>query len=68
MANLPLAPTVDREKPARSFLADIVSLTKPRITTLVLVTTAGGLVLAPVAVPLTTWVLTLLGMRTISTL
>jgi protoheme IX farnesyltransferase len=61
MANLPIAPTAESVKSARGFAADVVALTKPRITTMVLVTTAGGLVLAPVAVSISTWVLTLLG-------
>jgi protoheme IX farnesyltransferase len=41
-------------------LRDIVALTKPRVTTLVLCTTAGGLWLAPGGLGLSSWLLTLL--------
>jgi heme o synthase len=49
-------------KPASSVaLADIVALAKPRITLLVLITTAGGLWLAPVKVASSVAILALLG-------
>lgn len=50
------------EAPSHSaVLRDLVALTKPRITALVLVTTAGGLALAPARLPLLQTLLTILG-------
>jgi protoheme IX farnesyltransferase len=51
--------------PARPRVRDFVALTKPRITIMVLTTTAGGLFLAPARVSLATLVCTLLGMTLI---
>lgn len=47
-------------RPAPSRVRDLVALTKPRITLMVLITTAGGLWLAPSAVAPSTVVFTLL--------
>lgn len=51
--------------PVQAKVRDYVALTKPRITLMVLTTTAGGLFLAPARVNLTTLVCTLLGMALI---
>jgi protoheme IX farnesyltransferase len=51
--------------PARLRVRDFVALTKPRITIMVLTTTAGGLFLAPARVSLITLVCTLVGMTLI---
>src|SRR5688572_6390599 len=54
--------SVESEKRASHDVArDVLALTKPRITSMVLVTTAGGLVLAPAEVSVVTWIATLLG-------
>lgn len=45
-----------------AYLRDLVALTKPRITAMNLVTTAGGLLLAPADLPWTTYLLTLTAM------
>jgi protoheme IX farnesyltransferase len=45
----------------RSLIADLVSLTKPRITALVLLTGAAGTYLAPGRVSARTWLLSLVG-------
>ena len=42
-------------------LADLLSLTKPRLSSLVLCTLAGGMWLAPGELSLARWILTLLG-------
>jgi heme o synthase len=51
--------------PVQAKVRDFVALTKPRITLMVLTTTAGGLFLAPARVDVTTLVCTLLGMALI---
>ncbi|MGE0790619.1 MAG: heme o synthase [Sandaracinaceae bacterium] len=45
---------------SRVSLRDLVALTKPRITIMVILTTAGGLALAPTALPISTILFTLL--------
>jgi heme O synthase-like polyprenyltransferase len=45
----------------RERVADLVSLTKPRLSSLVLCTTAGGMWIAPGALPVSKWMGTLLG-------
>lgn len=45
-----------------AYARDLLALTKPRITAMNLVTTAGGLLLARVELPWTAYLLTLLGM------
>ena len=47
---------------ALAYARDLLALTKPRITAMNLVTTAGGLLLAPVDLPWTAYLLTLIGM------
>jgi protoheme IX farnesyltransferase len=49
----------------RAGVRDFVALTKPRITTMVIITTAGGLFLAPVPVALSTAVCAILGVSMI---
>src|SRR5687768_13385031 len=62
MAGPVVLSTVENEKRTSPALTrDLVALTKPRITSMVLVTTAGGLVLAPAEVSVVTWIATLLG-------
>jgi protoheme IX farnesyltransferase len=51
--------------PGRSRIRDFVALTKPRITTMVLTTTAGGLFLAPARADALTVASTLVGMALI---
>ena len=63
MSNVAQASLVS--SPAQARVRDFVALTKPRITIMVLTTTAGGLFLAPAPVSLTTLVCTLLGMTLI---
>src|SRR5262249_60930998 len=43
------------------WVSDLVSLTKPRLSSLVLCTLAGGMWLAPGALPVSKWLGTLLG-------
>lgn len=49
------------EKEAPGFLRDLLSLTKPRLSSLVLFTAGGGLALAPVDVPLSTALAAIMG-------
>jgi protoheme IX farnesyltransferase len=60
VAEATLAPARERAN-----LADFVALTKPRITAIVLITTAGGLFLAPGAVAASTVVAALVGVALI---
>lgn len=60
VAQASLAPVRERAK-----LADFVALTKPRITTMVMITTAGGLYLAPGEVATSTVLAALLGVALI---
>jgi heme o synthase len=46
--------------PSRAYVSDMLSLAKPRLSSLVLLTTAGGLWLSNNVVTLSTWVVTLL--------
>jgi protoheme IX farnesyltransferase len=64
VSNVAQATLVSNPAQARS-VRDFVALTKPRITLMVLTTTAGGLFLAPARVSLSTLVCTLLGMALI---
>lgn len=55
-------PVAGVEAPGLGYLKDLFALTKPRITAMNLVTTAGGLLLAPVDLPWSAYLLTLVGM------
>ncbi len=68
MSNVVQATLLSNTSASRSLrdrIRDFVALTKPRITIMVLTTTAGGLFLAPTAVPARVVVCALLGMALI---
>ena len=65
MSNVVQATLVSTPAQPQARVRDFVALAKPRITLMVLTTTAGGLFLAPAPVPLRVLICTLLGMALI---
>ena len=59
------APDRPERRPLKATLRDVVALTKPRITLMVLITAAGGMWLAPDALPLGTALIMLITTATV---